>query len=361
MKLTSRHRRGFTLIELLVVIAIIAILIALLLPAVQQAREAARRTQCKNNMKQLGLAFHNYHDVYGTFPRSIVGGTVLTGLKMTSCMSWRAAILPYIDQGNVYTQIDPNTSPFDGVNDDVYVTPIPSFTCPSTPDTQNLVEYTIPAGTDLDASGPIPPMAESWTIKSSRIDYESANGVNDTISNIAYNPNPPWNSSTPNTGGSRAGAIGWQFAVIDLPSASDEPAPSKISSIIDGTSNTILIGELASRNKLYYLRDLKTTSDSDPAIAFDAQIQEWTGGGEWNTWLSENWIGGSALDGSPGTDGGPCAINCSNRRSGYYSWHTGGVHISLCDGSSRFMSENIAAITFASLITAAKGEPSSDF
>lgn len=92
-----KKRSAFTLIELLVVIAIIAILIALLLPAVQQAREAARRSQCKNNLKQIGLALHNYHDVYNAFP---IGGT----LETLGC-SWRVRILPYIEQVNAYNQI----------------------------------------------------------------------------------------------------------------------------------------------------------------------------------------------------------------------------------------------------------------
>src|SRR5512136_2835831 len=103
-----RDKRGFTLIELLVVIAIIAVLVALLLPAVQQAREAARRTQCRSSLKQLGLAFHNYHEAFGTFPPgwiSKVGdpfpgngqsGNIVTG--ETSLWAWGAMILPYIDQ-----------------------------------------------------------------------------------------------------------------------------------------------------------------------------------------------------------------------------------------------------------------------
>ena len=98
-----QRTRGFTLIELLVVIAIIAILIALLLPAVQQAREAARRTQCKNNLKQIGLALHNYHDTSNSLPSgSIVllnaAGTTYYGHGWT----WHASILPYMDQANMY-------------------------------------------------------------------------------------------------------------------------------------------------------------------------------------------------------------------------------------------------------------------
>src|SRR5579859_7854071 len=94
-------RKGFTLIELLVVIAIIAVLVALLLPAVQQAREAARRSQCKNNLKQFGLALHNYHDAYKMFPP---GGDAQSWGN-SNWLNWQAKILPFIDQGPLYNQI----------------------------------------------------------------------------------------------------------------------------------------------------------------------------------------------------------------------------------------------------------------
>ena len=108
-------KRGFTLIELLVVIAIIAILIALLLPAVQQAREAARRTQCKNNLKQLGIALHNYHDVHRVFPPSRLnvgfhGGPVYATprpARYKNATGW-TLLLPFIEQGNLYQQYDHN-------------------------------------------------------------------------------------------------------------------------------------------------------------------------------------------------------------------------------------------------------------
>ncbi|MBR9800775.1 DUF1559 domain-containing protein, partial [bacterium] len=108
MKTSSRNRYAFTLIELLVVIAIIAILVALLLPAVQQAREAARRSSCKNNLKQLGLAIHNYHDTHGVFPPGYIdgdgitnGGTGQSGGNDNG-YSWQAMILPMIEQSALY-------------------------------------------------------------------------------------------------------------------------------------------------------------------------------------------------------------------------------------------------------------------
>lgn len=120
------RRRGFTLIELLVVIAIIAILIALLLPAVQQAREAARRTQCKNNLKQLGLALHNYHDVFTVFPPA---GSYRVSVTQSAGWSVQARLLPYIDQANLQNLI--NFSLAYSVQPTVTPVRVPVFLCPS--------------------------------------------------------------------------------------------------------------------------------------------------------------------------------------------------------------------------------------
>jgi prepilin-type N-terminal cleavage/methylation domain-containing protein len=125
-------RRGFTLIELLVVIAIIAILIALLLPAVQQAREAARRTQCRNNLKQIGLALHNYHDVHNTLPSGWIGAAGgVHDIAGNNNFGWSVFLLPYIDQAPLYNQFNFNVGILDPVHNEERVQILPFFRCPS--------------------------------------------------------------------------------------------------------------------------------------------------------------------------------------------------------------------------------------
>jgi prepilin-type N-terminal cleavage/methylation domain-containing protein len=133
---TSRGHRGFTLIELLVVIAIIAILVALLLPAVQQAREAARRTQCKNHLKQIGLALHNYHDTHRSMPSGWIAVSPFgypAAHDGGSGLGWAAMILPYMDQDNVWRLINSNVSLANPLNAAVLKVQIPTYKCPSDP------------------------------------------------------------------------------------------------------------------------------------------------------------------------------------------------------------------------------------
>lgn len=141
--LSTTNRRGFTLIELLVVIAIIAILIALLLPAVQQAREAARRSQCRNNLKQIGLALHNYHDNYNAFPPGALAMNVTTGVayklgdaepsrsNVGGGWGWSTFILPFIDQAPLYSSLNPNGNNFPLNPTALTRTILPVYICPS--------------------------------------------------------------------------------------------------------------------------------------------------------------------------------------------------------------------------------------
>ncbi|QDV48957.1 DUF1559 domain-containing protein [Gimesia fumaroli] len=134
MKTCSKHpsSRGFTLIELLVVIAIIAILIALLLPAVQQAREAARRSQCKNNLKQMGIALHNYHETFRILPPGFNVDLVVANTSTgNGGLGWSGSILPGIDQANVYNTIDFNADWGTGANEEACATYISVYRCPS--------------------------------------------------------------------------------------------------------------------------------------------------------------------------------------------------------------------------------------
>jgi len=142
-RMCHRRSNGFTLIELLVVIAIIGVLVALLLPAVQQAREAARRSQCKNNLKQIGLALQNYYDTHRTFPPGYISLWDSSGNDTGPGWGWAAFILPQMEQQNLNSAINFNRPIEDPVNSTVRITPINSYLCPSdsTPQTWTAKKY----------------------------------------------------------------------------------------------------------------------------------------------------------------------------------------------------------------------------
>ncbi len=342
----KKRSRGFTLIELLVVIAIIAVLIALLLPAVQQAREAARRSQCKNNLKQLGLAFHNYHDTANCFPPGyfLVLGTPTTDQHVKGAMTM---ILPYIDQAPLYNQLDQNVPLYTGptgfnttiqANNTLLAgTIIPGMMCPSSPGDQKHT-YIYPAG----AFGPFP--NANAVMLGARSDYSGTTGILGTFANLAYNGS---------AGGDRDGMLQAAGQTSFPGGPGYKPGSTgRMRDVLDGTSNTFLLGEKTGGTVIYF--------KTQPAPAAFQALGPTNGGGWADALLFEHWIAGSLNDGTG--SGGPCPINCTNLRGrGFHSFHTGGAHFLMGDGAVRFISENVAAQTMGALITRKKGEVVGEF
>jgi prepilin-type N-terminal cleavage/methylation domain-containing protein len=306
-------KRGFTLIELLVVIAIIAILIALLLPAVQQAREAARRTQCKNNLKQIGLAFHNYHDVFNTFPPGFVSKTPPTTSANSverGLYSWGAFILPQIEQANIYstlnvgnTLLEQNLATAAGLA--ALQTPLPAFRCPS--DVGPVLNNFNDALSDDPAQNANQYVAHVTSNGTDRIAIATSNYV------MAASTS---DSTTPPVYAAQYGpplGVGFINSKINF------------RDITDGTSNTILAGERAWRfNNL--------TIGAANALGFSAETN-----------LAASNMRTAALSAlAIGYDGiNYSATNRVHQRRSFSSNHVGGVQFVMCDGAVRFISQNI--------------------
>jgi prepilin-type N-terminal cleavage/methylation domain-containing protein/prepilin-type processing-associated H-X9-DG protein len=347
------RRRAFTLIELLVVIAIIAILIALLVPAVQKVREAAARTQCQNNLKQLGLAVHNYLNTYRSYPAQGCPSTSLLNSSNwpKSAHAWGTRILPYIEQDALYKQYDFTKDFTLPANVQVISTHLSVFQCPATPTQDRL--YTASSAK----------LGLTWT--ASACDYAPTSAIGDDLwDNVlqprGFGPAPP------------------EFVRDGLLTTMGAGVPTKPNTVTDGTSNTILFGELAGRPDVWKKGKLVPGG----VVAYTAGrsgVGKLTNvGAGWGDPFNFNPIDGTPGDGGPypfdmALKFGPCVINCLScggteglngsddpGHGGLYSFHPGGAQVVFADGSVRFLSENIKTEVFVFLVTRRGGEAISD-
>jgi prepilin-type N-terminal cleavage/methylation domain-containing protein/prepilin-type processing-associated H-X9-DG protein len=312
--LTTARRRGFTLIELLVVIAIIAVLIGLLLPAVQKVREAAARMKCANNLKQLGLGLHNYHDAHLTFPPGARGPRA--GFPQFDSLKHHGlgtALLPYVEQESLFRQYRWDVSWFDPPNQSVVTKQLPVWQCPSAEANR------IQDGSLITVTPPAMDLFDGYAACG---DYAGMLGVHPEL--VARGViDPP--------GGPRDMA-GYYSGVFE------QNATRRFDDILDGTSRTILMAECAGRPQLWQGRK------KVPNV--------WLTGGPWAS-RSLLWGRGATQDGSAFY--GKCAINCTNDRE-VYSFHPGGANAVFADGSVQFLTEGMSIRVLAALITRAGGE-----
>ena len=345
-------RSAFTLVELLVVIAIIAVLIGLLLPAVQKVREAAARMSCQNNLKQLGLALHNYHDAKGGFPPGfIVKGT--DNLEFSSFGGF-VLLLPYLEQENWTNRWDPDKSWYDPSNFAIVSVEVKVFYCPSNRTSGKIDTAFLAAA----AGRPLPNPAAC--------DYLLSKGANAALCEVTQVP--------------PAGR-----------GAFDVNTRTRFSDIADGTSNTFAMGEGAGNNPRFGIRRFYTDT-AQAANLFPGQSpyidQSWSSGPMATNALHYIGLLGGATLGVTAERGGypnpydepmnyPFGLaaldfnhGCTNAGtapgqldtvSGFRSAHTGGGHFLFCDGGVRFLRDTIPADTYRALSTIAGGEVVGDY
>jgi prepilin-type N-terminal cleavage/methylation domain-containing protein/prepilin-type processing-associated H-X9-DG protein len=360
---------AFTLIELLIVIAIIAILIGLLLPAVQKIREAAALAQCKNNLKQVGLAIMNFDETYSFLPPGDVTDPtsapaqalgLANGTPYSACMAF---LLPYIEQGQLAAGYDLKQPWFSVANSNkqtgVIQTPIKILKCPTTP----------PSSSQFDNFWQVPNYSSLGTNFTSVYSNNAGHtGPNNNFNGYATSPPPPYLPPTSTTSGpgsatsdyaalvssNNFGVLGTQLG--SWPTGANLPPVvlqsgklTRITDVTDGMSNSILFVECAGR---------RGATDSSYYSGIVKQGTENTGGGWANNANGMNPAGaqfGITPTTTPRSFTGPCVLNCTNVDS-IYSFHNGGCNFLLGDGSVHFINQYITWQQMAPLMTRARND-----
>ncbi|WP_437223307.1 DUF1559 domain-containing protein [Planctomicrobium sp. SH661] len=312
-----RRRAGFTLIELLVVIAIIAVLVALLLPAVQQAREAARRSDCKNKLKQLGLALHNYHEAHATFPF----GSMISDSPVTNYHNINELLLPFVDQAGLYNKlsfsvtnsVSPNRSELERIQ-------MAFQKCPSNPDSGKIGVY-----------NQMPSHGASYVVCAGPAVYSNTDSDCELAgTSFAIYCNPAATSAKVNKFSGMFGLGNWASAYC-----------CKVADVLDGTSNTLMVCEVTPQQNYYY-------------GLWDVNAYGVATGNKINSPRRDVTAAG----------GVPYCVNattCLQRNLGMSSSHTGGAHAVRADGSVVFLNENIDFLTFNLLGNKADRQPIGEY
>jgi prepilin-type N-terminal cleavage/methylation domain-containing protein len=350
----SHRRRGFTLIELLVVIAIIAVLIGLLLPAVQQARESAARSQCSNNLHQMGIAMHTYHDTFLILPpwgfdfNPTPAGNVLGSQKQG--YPAQAMLLPFIEQQNVlgaanlsFSVIDPRSWPpswanaFGQAGNPGASVPIQIYTCPSTP----------PVNVDYQPYFTQQGLGNHGPFVLSRLDYAAIRGIHSNFRNACAptSPLPPTDSASAGSS-DNGGAIG-KMAKMSNGVLSNV---TRLTDITDGTSSTLLFGEDAGRHQIWAAGG--AVMPNGPGQAGWTLNAAWP---DYNTYIQVHGFNNAGTV----RDGGCCSVNCSNVNE-LYSFHPAGVNTVRADASVHFLQQTVSPGVLAALVTRNGQEPVSD-
>jgi prepilin-type N-terminal cleavage/methylation domain-containing protein len=320
--LSTRRRGGFTLIELLVVIAIIAILIGLLLPAVQKVREAAARMSCQNNLKQMGLALHNYHDSRGKLPP----GVAYWGSNNDYGTCWSIEILPYIEQDNLFKNYNQTVVNQNAANQPVNQTAVKTYMCPSDPVAGVLVAPESGNGSGVNY------MTSS---------YRGVSGMTNTTGQ----GNAFWDIAQGPPGGFAAGGGTNLIGILHVTNISGL-GQEKLQSILDGTSNTLMVGE-------YYTRT-NTRRTSFWAYSYTSYcVSTVSGFAAGAPYLVADYVKCSTATTAtpPGLGGG-----IDNCKRAFGSFHTSGMNFVLGDGSVRMISNSVDPIVLGAMATINNGE-----